>query len=140
MIYLIKNDVCVRMYIFIMCFYLFVGCNHMSKKTFVVGGIKVENRNYELGTVRNRQTGERFRRFCFVLENVTNDEIEFDSTEVSCSCLLIEHSPIRIMANGNDSISGKIDLDGTHGKLSKSIYATLKNGEVILLRVIGVVE
>jgi len=114
--------------------------NNERKEERVVCGIKVENCHYNIGKVDTSSGTNLSKHFCYMLYNTTNQTIQFDSVEVSCNCLSVEHSPKFINAYSNDSVVGNINLQGLKGSFSRSLYVNLGTGDVMLLRVVGVVD
>lgn len=103
----------------------------------IVCGIRVENCHYNIGIVEYSPNEHHYKRFCYILHNTTNQNIQLDSVEVSCNCISVEYSPICISACENDSIVGYIDVRDLKGVFSRSLYVNFTNGEVMLLRVRG---
>ena len=110
-------------------------CGYNTSKT--VDGIKVENSRYDVGIVDKSGNADCHKRYSFILENTTDHNVEFDSAEVSCTCLTIDHYPSLVKANSSDSVTGHINISELHGKFSRFLYLNFKDGEVMLLRVVG---
>lgn len=119
---------------------LFNSCdtNKSEKMERIVSGIKVENYHYDLGKIQTSLCTQY--PFYYSIQNITSRDVHIDSVEVSCSCLHIDHLPTELKEFQKDSIVGHIDVMDLKGKFSRSLYVNLNNGEVLLLRVTGIVE
>lgn len=129
---------------FLMLTFLFVigftfsSCrNDEKKRERIVCGIKVADNHYDIGKVDSRLDTQNMKRFCYVLQNTTDQRVQLESVEGSCSCLTIEYYPMSIEAYSRDSLVGYIDVTNLVGSFSRSIYVNFKSGDVMLLRVIG---
>lgn len=116
-------------------------CNNIEMKTErIVCGIKVKDCHYDIGSVGSSYNSPHFRHFCYVLQNTTNREIYLDTLEVSCNCLSVNYVPKCIKAYSSDSIVGNIDVTDLRGHFSRSIYVNFECGDIMLLRVTGVID
>lgn len=100
--------------------------------------LRVKNKTCNLGNLSKKDN--HVIDFSFDIENVSNVPIVIDKIDVSCGCVFIEKIRKPISAHKFIKLKGNINIQKQEGYFSKSIYLNYSNGNVMLLKVKGIIN
>lgn len=105
--------------------------NHVSGQS----ALTVDNPHFKLGEISKKEKDTVC--FFFDLENISTQLASIDKVDVSCNCVKIDTKTHPIYPHSKLRVNGHVNLKSQHGHLSKSLFVTYNNNQLLQLRVVG---
>ncbi|MBR3093353.1 MAG: DUF1573 domain-containing protein [Bacteroidaceae bacterium] len=126
-------------------FLSFISCKPNTKKhtshgqvTYDNGVIYSDNVVYDFGDIKGSSNDTI--PFTFNLTNKSEHVLTIEKVEASCPCVSVSSYAKEITAGQATKLSGNIDISKTKGKLNKPIFVRYNDGQIMILRIKGIVR
>ena len=94
------------------------------------------NKKYDFGVAKDSDSVN----YNFKISNISLETIQINKAKVTCGCLVIKDYPKEIAPDAIAEVNGSIGLKGKKGKFNKVVYLVYGNGDILLLRIVGIVQ
>lgn len=111
-----------------------------NNKDMIIDSIDFMNSPYHFNIGTFSKKDQSTVDYELILTNKSSHSIIINSVDVNCGCVNINEYPELIKSGDKGSLKGFIDIQHQNGHISKPLFISYNNNNLLLVRLIGTIK